>query len=100
MRETQMTTEECLEEIEKIGPLNLHKDPDYMLDLLTERTLDSLKKMMKEQNLTYTDLAEKLNTSKQYLYKLFHNKSKLSLRFLIKIAIALDCELVINLEKL
>lgn len=94
------TTEECLREIEKIGPLNLHQDPDYMLDLLTTKITHLLKTMMEEEGLTISKLAKKLNTSRQYIFKMLHENNRVTLKFLIKIAIALDCEIEINLKKL
>ena len=92
-------TKQCLKEIEEIGPLNLHKDPDYMLNLLTAKVLHMLTTMIEEENISYAKLAKRLGTSRQYLCLLFNEKRKLSLRFLIKIAIALDCKIEIKLEK-
>ena len=92
------TTVDCLKEIEDIGPLNLHKNPDYMLGLLSAKIVTLLRTMQQEEQLSISALARKLNTSKQYLNTVLREDTSLSLKFLIKIAIALNCEIDIKIK--
>ena len=92
-------TKDCLREIEQIGDLKLHEDPDYMFDLMKTRIVHDIRLVMERDGVSISDLARKLNKSRQYISKILSEKSNLSIKSMLKIAIALDCKLEIRLEK-
>ena len=97
---SEKTTQETLKEIEQIGPLNLHNDPDYMFNLTMIKIIHNIKDTMKKENISASDLARKINKSRQHVHKILDEKRNLTIKSLVKIAIALDCEIDIHLEKL
>lgn len=94
---TELLTE--IDEIDEIGDLNLHNNPSYMHELISARVLTRLRNIMEEENLSVNALAMRLKTSRQHLAKLLNEEIKLSLKFLIKIGIALDYDIDIRMVK-
>lgn len=69
------------------------KRPTYIAAGLSLELAMNIDKLMEEQNLTNTDLAEKLECSKAYVTKLLRGDANLTIKSLAKIAIALNAEL-------
>lgn len=88
------------QDLESLGVSKLHNDEEYILEMMSQEMRGILQKMMEQDEISLSNLARKLNTSKQYLFAVLKGKRKLSLKFIIKMAVALNCKLEIKIEHL
>lgn len=73
------------------------KDPDYQIERLLLEINEYILEALKKKGLTQKAFAEKLGVSPAYITKLLNGKPNLTLKSLIKIALALDVELKVEI---
>lgn len=69
------------------------KDPEYILYSLIFEINEEICKALEKNNLNYKQFAEKINVKPAYISKLLNGQPNLSLKSLVKIAIALNLKL-------
>lgn len=85
--------------MEELEDLKLHENPEYMLDLTTAKVVHQIRMIMGKNGVTVTELARRLGKSKQYVSRLLNEKTNLTIKSLIKVSIALNCELSVKIEE-
>ena len=83
----------------EIENLDLHNNVEYMLDLTTARIVHKIRNKMEQQNVLPEELARQIKKSKRYVVKLLDERVSLSIKNLIKISIALNCELEVDIKR-
>lgn len=95
----QEEVEESLEDWYKKEIEELEEDPDFNLDLVMCKFLDSLMKEMEEQWIDNIELARKLGKDEYYITNLFRRERTPSLKEIVNIMLALDKTIEINFLK-
>ena len=68
-------------------------DPDYILYSLIFEINEEICKALERNNLNYKQFAEKLNVKPAYISKLLNGQPNLSIKSLVKIALALNLKI-------
>ncbi|MEW6203559.1 MAG: helix-turn-helix transcriptional regulator [bacterium] len=74
----------------------LKDDPEFKLERLMLEINEDICRFMEERGITRAELAEKLGTSRAYITKMLNGNPNLTLRSLVNIAHALECEINIR----
>lgn len=69
------------------------KDPEYILYSLIFEINEEICKALERNNLNYKQFAEKLNVKPAYISKLLNGQPNLSIKSLVKIALALNLKI-------
>ena len=83
----------------EIENLDLHNNVEYMLDLTTARIVHKIRNEMEQQSILPKELAKRIKKPKRFIDKLLDERVSLSIKNLIKISIALNCELEVNIKR-
>ena len=73
-------------------------DPEYIKGLMETNFLSDIYEIMESNNITKSELAKRMNVSRQYITKLFRGYANFTLMTLAQIAVALDLEPEIRLK--
>ncbi|HOJ05692.1 MAG TPA: helix-turn-helix transcriptional regulator [Bacteroidota bacterium] len=68
-------------------------DPEYKAGLLRLEFYENILSIMAEKNISRAELASRLGCSKAYITKLFSDSTNVTIQTMVKISLALGCEL-------
>ena len=74
----------------------LKDDPEFKLEGLMLEINEDICRFMEKRGITRAELAEKLGTSRAYITKMLNGNPNLTLRSLVNIAHALECDINIR----
>lgn len=77
---------------------DLQGDFEFRLETMIYRLTEKIAEKMQEQAVTRVQLAEKMNVSSAYVTKILRGSSNFTMKSLLKLADALNLELVLKLE--
>ena len=72
-------------------------DAEYRAGLLRLKLYEDILRVMEEQGVTRAELASRLSCSKAYVTKLFNDSTNVTLYTLVRIALALGCDVELSL---
>lgn len=72
-------------------------DAEYQAGLLRLKFYEDILRIMEEQCVTRAELASRLSCSKAYVTKLFNDSTNVTLHTLVRIALALGCDVALSL---
>lgn len=72
-------------------------DADFQAGLLRLKLYEDILRVMEEQGVSRTELASRLSCSKAYVTKLFNDSTNVTLHTLVRIALALGCDVELSL---
>jgi transcriptional regulator with XRE-family HTH domain len=72
-------------------------DADFQAGLLRLKVYEDILRVMEEQGVTRAELANRLSCSKAYVTKLFNDSTNVTLHTLVRIALALGCDVELSL---
>jgi transcriptional regulator with XRE-family HTH domain len=70
-------------------------DVDYEVGLLRLKLYEDILRLMAEQGVSRAELAKRLSCSKAYVSKLFNDSANITLHTLVRIALAVKCDVEI-----
>ncbi|MBN1446408.1 MAG: helix-turn-helix transcriptional regulator [Bacteroidetes bacterium] len=73
------------------------EDAEYRTGLLRLKLYEDILRVMEEQGVTRAELAKRLSCSKAYVSKLFNDSTNMTLHTLVRIALALGCDMELSL---
>lgn len=77
----------------------LRQDGRLQIDQAKLELSEQVFQLMQDQGVTEAELARRLGSSRAYVNKILQGDTNFTIESLIKIGLALDCELTIGLEK-
>lgn len=92
------TTEQLLQEIDKLPDLNLENEPDFISDVAKGKVINDILSIMEDKKINQLSLAHKLGKSKQYISRILKEKTNLTIDSLAQIACALDADFKISIH--
>jgi len=96
--ETKVLSKKQEDELRQAGK-DLEKDPDFVSGYLKMIFVEEICRVMEEKNINITQLAKKMNMERKYVKRILNEKSRFNFDMMARIAIALDCEIKIQLER-
>ena len=78
---------------------SLRDDPDYVASVLQAHFVSLIRKTMREDNLSVTQLAAKLNKSRQYVSRVLNENVNFTLKSMAEITCALHLEIDVNVSR-
>lgn len=72
-------------------------DVEYQAGLLRLKLFEDILSLMEAQGVTRAELASRLSCSKAYVTKLFNDSTNVTLHTLVRIALALGCDVELSL---
>jgi plasmid maintenance system antidote protein VapI len=93
---TPVLCEESLDQLRQSAK-NLENDPEFQTTCLTGQIVEHILQAMDEEDITKSQLANRLKLPLKDLNNLLHEEAPLSLEILVKIAMALDRRVEIHL---
>ncbi len=73
---------------------DIKKDPEFLAEDLILRITEKISRIMKNKNITKSELAERLNTSKAYITKLLNGNPNMTVMTLAKLSAVLEEEII------
>ncbi len=74
------------------------RDPDYIAEGLAIHFIEDVLNLMEEQGVTRDELAKRMGVSSAYISKLLNAPPNLTLRSVVRVAIALDANVFLGLR--
>lgn len=72
-------------------------DPYFQLQGVLLDITEKIAIIMQVKNMSYSDLAKKMNVNKSYISRIMNCDENMSLKTLIKISMALDCKVSVSM---
>lgn len=91
------TTEEVLEKLKQMEPLNLDKDPNFVVGCMYGQITEGIFDAMHDEGINQKQLAERLGKSPGYVSRIMNETAAMDLKKLANIAIALNRKVEIRL---
>ena len=90
------TTDEVLAALEE-EKLDLEHDPVFVAGYLKGKFVNDILLAMKESHVTQSDLAQRLNESRQYVSRVLNEQGNFTIATMAKFACALNCRISIDI---
>jgi transcriptional regulator with XRE-family HTH domain len=78
----------------------LERDPEFVADYLKGQLVEDILKAMEKQGITKSDLAKRLNKSRQYVTKVLNEKANFTIETIAEVACALGTGVSLRLHSL
>ncbi|MHB9143385.1 MAG: helix-turn-helix domain-containing protein [Paludibacter sp.] len=92
------TVDEVLPELIKAAAC-LKENPDFIASILQADFIASIRKIMREDNINATTLAERLNKSRQYISKILNENANFKISSIAEIICALDLNIELRISR-
>ena len=76
----------------------LDNDPEFLLEVVKLAFAEELCRLLEEQGVSRTQLAERLGTSRAYITRILRTDYNLTAETMVKVALALDARVVLSLQ--
>ncbi len=76
----------------------LESDPDHLVEEVKLAFAEELCRLLEEQDVSRTQLAERLGTSRAYITRILRTDYNLTAETMVKVALALDARVVLSLQ--
>jgi transcriptional regulator with XRE-family HTH domain len=76
----------------------LESDPEYLVEEVKLAFAEELCRLLEEQGVSRTQLAERLGTSRAYITRILRTDYNLTAETMVKVALALDARVVLSLQ--
>ena len=76
----------------------LDNDPEYLLEEVKLAFAEELSRLLEEQGVSRSQLAERLGTSRAYVTRILRTDYNLTAETMVKVALALDARVVLSLQ--
>lgn len=76
----------------------LDNDPEYLLEEVKLAFAEELCRLLEEQGVSRTQLAERLGTSRAYVTRILRTDYNLTAETMVKVALALDARVTLSLQ--
>jgi transcriptional regulator with XRE-family HTH domain len=76
----------------------LDNDPEYLLEEVKLAFAEELCRLLEEQGISRTQLAERLGTSRAYVTRILRTDYNLTAETMVKVALALDARVTLSLQ--
>ncbi len=94
-----VSTDQLLNEINDLPSLDLENDPEFVADYTKGKIVEDILSFMVEHKLTQSDLAQKMNKSRQYISRILNQKANFTIETISELSCALKCDLSIKLTQ-
>ncbi|MEA2013418.1 MAG: helix-turn-helix transcriptional regulator [Verrucomicrobiota bacterium] len=93
MLANSLTTAEALKEIKELNLPNLDNNPEFMADVAKGQIVEDILVAMETENINKSDLAARLDKSRQYISRVLNEKANFTIKSLAEIACALNLKI-------
>jgi transcriptional regulator with XRE-family HTH domain len=76
----------------------LDNDPEYLLEEVKLAFAEELSRLLEEQGVSRSQLAERLGTSRAYVTRILRTDYNLTAETMVKVALALDARVALSLQ--
>jgi transcriptional regulator with XRE-family HTH domain len=76
----------------------LDNDPEFLLEVVKLAFAEELCRLLEEQGVSRSQLAERLGTSRAYVTRILRTDYNLTAETMVKVALALDARVVLSLQ--
>lgn len=90
-------TEEVFEKLKQMEPLNLEKDPDFIVSYIYGQITEGIFDAMHDEGINQKQLVERLGKSPGYVSRIMNETAAMDLKKLANIAIALNRKVEIRM---
>lgn len=91
-----MPISESIKSLEE-NPLNLDRDPEFVADYLKSQFVNDILNVLKNKNISKTNLAERMGKSKQYISRILNETANFTIDTIAQLCCALDIDINIHL---
>ncbi len=77
---------------------SIENTPEFLLEMVKLAFAEELCRLLEEQGVSRTQLAERLGTSRAYITRILRTDYNLTAETMVKVALALDARVVLNLQ--
>ncbi len=82
--------EDTLKEIDKLEPLDLENDPEFVADFMKGQITEDILQAMEEEGINKNQLADRLGKSRQYVSRILNETTNFTFETVAEIAVALN----------
>lgn len=86
------TITKLIKESEGMKPLDLDRNPEFVADFMKGMLIEDILKAMEENDISKTQLAERLGKSRQYVTRILNETANFTLKSIAEITCALDMQ--------
>jgi transcriptional regulator with XRE-family HTH domain len=77
---------------------SIENTPEFLLEMVKLAFAEELCRLLEEQGVSRTQLAERLGTSRTYITRILRTDYNLTAETMVKVALALDARVVLSLQ--